>query len=105
MLLQLTNSAMPSNKRQIIQKGQSKIDIPEKPATHSTQDEDKAKHNTIYVGRHCTQTNTNNVNKTTKGTTTPPPNELFEQKINIYADANRISGFGTVTNMMRMSTD
>jgi hypothetical protein len=33
---------------------------------YSTQDEDKQnkKHNTIYVGHHYTQTNTNNVNKT-----------------------------------------
>jgi hypothetical protein len=33
---------------------------------HKTEDEDKQdkKHNTICVGQHCTQSNTNNVNKT-----------------------------------------
>jgi len=42
------------------------MDNPEKLATLDTQDEDKqnVKHNTIYVGHHYTQTNTNNVNKT-----------------------------------------
>ena len=35
---------------------------PEKLATQGTQDEDK--HNTICVGHHYMQTNTNNVNKT-----------------------------------------
>jgi hypothetical protein len=39
---------------------------PEKPATLGTQDEEKQnkKHNTLCVGYHYTQTNTNNVNKT-----------------------------------------
>jgi hypothetical protein len=39
---------------------------PEKLATLVIQDEDKQnkKHNTICVGHHYTQTNTNNVNKT-----------------------------------------
>ena len=39
---------------------------PEKPATQGTQDEDKhnKSHNTICVGNHYTQTNTNSVNKT-----------------------------------------
>ena len=41
------------------------MDNPEKLATNGTQDEDKqVKHNTICVGHHYTQTNTNNVNKT-----------------------------------------
>jgi len=42
------------------------MDNPEKLATKGTHDEEKQnqKHNTIYVGLHYTQTNTNNVNKT-----------------------------------------
>ena len=40
------------------------MDDPEKLATLGTQDEDKQKHNTICVGNHYAQTNTNNVNKT-----------------------------------------
>jgi len=41
------------------------MDNPEKLATSGTQDEDKQnKNNTIYVGQHYTQTNTNNVSKT-----------------------------------------
>ena len=39
-----------------------KKDNPEKMATQGTQDEEK--HNTICVGHHYTQANTNNVNKT-----------------------------------------
>jgi hypothetical protein len=35
------------------------MDNPEKPAT-----QDEEKHNTIGIGHHYTQTNTNNVNKT-----------------------------------------
>ena len=50
------------NKRQRISKGQSKKDNPEKLATRQRQT--KQKHNTICVGHHYTQTNTNNVNKT-----------------------------------------
>jgi hypothetical protein len=38
------------------------MDNPEKLATHVTQDEEK--HNTIHVGHHYTQTNTNKGNKT-----------------------------------------
>ena len=38
------------------------MDNPKKLATLDTQDEEKQ--NTIYVGHHYTQTNTNNVNKT-----------------------------------------
>ena len=38
------------------------MDNPEKLATLGTQYEEK--HNTICVGHNCTQTNTNNVNKT-----------------------------------------
>ena len=38
------------------------MDNPEKLATQDIQDDEK--HNTICVGHHCTQTNTNNVNKT-----------------------------------------
>ena len=38
------------------------MDNQEKLAAKGTQDEEK--HNTIYVGHHYTQTNTNNVNKT-----------------------------------------
>jgi hypothetical protein len=42
------------------------MDNPEKLASLGTQDEDKQdkKQNTICVGHHYTQTNTNNVNKT-----------------------------------------
>jgi len=42
------------------------MDNPEKLATLGTQDEDKQnkKHNTICVGHHYAQTNTNNVNTT-----------------------------------------
>jgi len=42
------------------------MDNPEKLATQGTQDEEKQNktHNTICVGHHYTQTNTNNVNKT-----------------------------------------
>ena len=81
------------NKRQRIQKKQSKKDNQEKLATQGTEDEEKQrnwqhrvqktkknretgnigyrrrrklkqKHNTICVGQHYPQTNTNNVNKT-----------------------------------------
>ena len=38
------------------------MDNPEKVATYGTQEEEK--HNTICVGHHYTQTNTNNINKT-----------------------------------------
>ena len=41
--------------------GELKMDNPEKLATYGTQDEDK--NNTIRVGHHYTQANTNNVNK------------------------------------------
>ena len=43
-----------------------KIDNRENLVTHGTQDEERKhqKHNTICVGHHCAQTNTNNVNKT-----------------------------------------
>ena len=53
------------DKGQRIPKGQSKMDNPEKLAAQGTLDEDKQnkKHNTICVGHHNTQTNTNNVNK------------------------------------------
>ena len=40
------------------------MDNQEKLATQATQDEDKQKHNTMCVGHHYAQTNTNNVNKT-----------------------------------------
>ena len=42
------------------------MDGPEKLAAYGTQDEDKQNkiHNTIYVGHHFNQTNTNKVNKT-----------------------------------------
>ena len=43
-------------------KGKSKKDNPDKLATLGTQDEEK--HNTICVGHHYEQINTNNVNKT-----------------------------------------
>jgi hypothetical protein len=42
--------------------GQSKMDNPEKLATRRRKT--KQKHNTICVGYHHTQTNTNNVNNT-----------------------------------------
>ena len=47
-------------------KGQSKKDKLLKLATYGTQSEKKTKQrdNTIYVGQHSTQTNTNNLNKT-----------------------------------------
>ena len=45
-----------------ILKGQSKKNNPEKLATR--QRKTKQKHNTICVGYHCTQANTNNANKT-----------------------------------------
>ena len=48
------------NKRQRISKGKSKIDNPEKLATYGTQDEEKQ--NTICVGHHYMQTNTNKGN-------------------------------------------
>ena len=41
---------------------------PEKLATQGTQEKTKQKHNTICIGYHCTQTKTNNVNKS------PPTN-------------------------------
>jgi len=43
-----------------------KIKNPEKLTTWGTQDQEKQnkKHNTICVGHHYSQTNTNNVNKT-----------------------------------------
>ena len=44
------------------QKGQSDKDFPKKLATQGTQD--KEKHNTMCVGQHYAQANTNNVNKT-----------------------------------------
>jgi hypothetical protein len=41
------------------------MENPEKLATEGTQDEEKqSKRNTICVGHHHTQTNTNNVNNT-----------------------------------------
>ena len=40
------------------------MDNPETLATQVTQDEEKQKHNTIYVDHYCMQTNTNNINKT-----------------------------------------
>ena len=54
------------NVRVKIQKGQSKVDNLERLTTQGTQDEgkQKQKHNTIYVGHHYVQTNTNSVNKT-----------------------------------------
>ena len=39
------------------------MDNPDKMATYGTQDEER-RNNTICVGHHYTQTNTNNVNKT-----------------------------------------
>ena len=47
-------------------KGQSRIDNSERLATLGTQDEDKQnkKHNTLCVGHHYLQANTNNANKT-----------------------------------------
>ena len=50
------------NKHQRIPKGQSKIDNPEKLATLDTKQ--KQKHNTIFVGDHYAQSNTDNVYKT-----------------------------------------
>ena len=40
------------------------MDNPEKLATYGTQGEEKQNKNTIAVGHHYAQTNTNNVNKT-----------------------------------------
>ena len=46
------------NKRQRIPKGQSKKDNnPKEPTTQGTQDDEKQKHNIIYVGQYYTQTN------------------------------------------------
>jgi hypothetical protein len=48
-----------------IPKGQSQMDNPEKLATgYTRRKQTKQQHNTICVGYHYTQTNTNNVNKT-----------------------------------------
>ena len=50
------------------------MDNPEKLATLGTQDsrrQTKQKHNTIYVGHHYAQPNTNNVNNTTGGKEEP----------------------------------
>jgi hypothetical protein len=52
------------NKRYSILKGQSKVDNTEKLSAYDTQDRDKQKHNTICVGHHYIQTNTNNINTT-----------------------------------------
>ena len=54
------------NKRLRIPKGQSNMDNPEKTGNigHTRQRKTKQKHNTIHVGHHYVQTNTNNVNKT-----------------------------------------
>ena len=55
-------------KHKRIPTGPSKIDNPEKLATQGTQDEEKQrrrkKPNTICIGNHYAQANTNNVNKT-----------------------------------------
>jgi hypothetical protein len=48
----------------ITPKGQSKMGNLENLATLGTQDEEKQKHNTICIGHHYAQTNTNNINKT-----------------------------------------
>ena len=57
------------------------MDNPEKMATQGTQDKDKKKkHNTICVGHHYTQTNTNNINKTWATGGKNEPNMLFIQK-------------------------
>jgi len=40
------------------------MEYPEKLVTHGTQDKDKQNENTICVGHHYAQTNTNNTNKT-----------------------------------------
>lgn len=52
------------NKSQRIPKRQSKMDNAVKLATQSMHDEEK--HNTIGVGHHYSQVNTNNINKTNK---------------------------------------
>ena len=56
LILVLTNDI----NRKRIQKGQSKMDNPEKHKTNTT----KQNHSTICVRHYSTQTNTNNVNKT-----------------------------------------
>jgi hypothetical protein len=49
----------------MIPKGPSKMDNPEKLATLDTRRrQTQQKHNTVCVGHHYTQANTNNVNKT-----------------------------------------
>ena len=50
------------NKHQRIPKRQPRMKNPEKLATCGTQEEEK--HNTICVGHHYAQANTNHVNKT-----------------------------------------
>jgi hypothetical protein len=39
------------------------MDNPKRLATYDAQDEQKTKQNTICIGHHYTQTNTNNINK------------------------------------------
>ena len=53
------------NKRQGIPKGQTKIDKPKKPDNigYTRRRKTKQEHNTICVGHHYAQTNTNNINK------------------------------------------
>ena len=60
------------------------MDNPEKLVTDGTQDEHKEKENTIYVGHHYAQANTNNVNKTLALQTTggkDEPNIFFMRKL------------------------
>jgi hypothetical protein len=54
---------MSINKREIIPKGQSKMDKSLKLTTYGTQDEEKQNKNTRYVGHHYTLANTNNLKK------------------------------------------
>ena len=49
------------NKRQTIPKGQSKQDNPEKLVTQGTQNEGKQNKNTISIGHHYAQINTQKI--------------------------------------------
>jgi hypothetical protein len=61
MLCQATSKLIRQFNIREYRRGNQKKTI---PRNWSTQDEDKHKHNTICVGHHYIQTNTNNVNKT-----------------------------------------
>ena len=57
----IISSKCMMNKRQTIPKGQSKQDNPEKPVTQGTQNEGKQNKNTISIGHHYAQINTQKI--------------------------------------------